>query len=177
MNRFRRYDLGRGAGALAVVCVAGGAAAGSSGPCAEPRIGIAQLQGRDAHNSVSDCLIEVDPEAPYTAAILAQELWEWTFKRRTGRSIGLREEIRSHEREVQAAAALWKSVRARDYRIAEAREMLQSDSYAFAEAGWTHREIVEAMRAEQEPARADVRRMMPQLLEFRRRLGRWRAGD
>ena len=142
--------------------------------CAEPQIRIAQLQGRDAHNSVSQCLIEIDPEAPYTAASLAQELWEWSFKRQTGRSIGLREEIQSHEREVQAAVALFPGVSAWDYRAKEAWEML-GGSYGFAENGWKHHQIFEAMRAEEERAKADVERMMPALLELRRQLGVYRS--
>ena len=167
-----KFALSLAVAAAFIVCAAD---ARASRHCAEPEIRIAQLQGRGAHNSVSNCLIEIDPEAPYTAAILAQELWEWHFKRQTGRSIGLREEIQSHEREVQAAAALWRSVSARDYRIKEAWEMLGSGSYGFAEQGWTHRQIVEAMRVEEERAKGDVRRMMPALLRLRERLGAWRS--
>lgn len=160
--------------ALVFALVAWSAEPALSQTCVEPQIRIAQLQGRDAHNSVSQCLIEIDPEAPYTAAILAQELWEWHFKRQTGRSIGLGEEIRSHEREVQAAAALFPSVSAWDYRAKEAWEMLRG-SYGFARSGWRHRQIFEAMRAEEERAKADVRRMMPALLELRRQLGAYRS--
>lgn len=161
-------------------------AACSSGPgkavrdivqCDEPKVEVAHLEGRNAHNSVSSCLIRVDPNAPYARAIFAQELWEWQFKRRTGRSIGLRQECFSHEVEVQAAGHLWRKVDPREYRVREAHQMLASDSYAFKAEGWTHKRIFDCMRQHHEKALAYVLASLDEIEAFGEKLRAWRIAN
>ncbi len=143
--------------------------------CEQPQIRIRYLEGRNARNSVSDCEIEIDPSAPYTVAVLAQELWEWRYKRRTGRSIGPAEEIISHEHEVQAAVLMFPNLDEKGYRVAEAHQMLAGGSYDFE--GWTHSEIFHAMRGHRDAARKQVRAWKPVLQALREELMAFRAAN
>lgn len=134
------------------------------------------LSGKNAINAPG--IIILDPEAPYPAAVWAQEAWEsmhrltnpinwvatmWPFSK-IDSSPTRRMEIMGHEVEVQAAALIY-GVPAGWYRESEAGKMRRGYGGLFASTPIDT--IVEAMRARTSEARNWVRKHRDQIESHR----------
>lgn len=119
------------------------------------------IRGANARNWPGFVLL--DPDAPYRAAVWAQEAWESRYKlnpvnlirSRLSRRYRRRMEIMGHEVEVQAAAQVYGRP-ARSYRTAEAARMRAGYDGLFD--GLTAAQLIEAMLSVSADATRWVRR-------------------
>ena len=127
----------------------------------DPKIKVADLDGRNAKNNAFRVVI--DPDVPFRAAVLAQELYEAEAKRDPVRAIEVRLdssaerklEITGHEVEVQAAALIYGQDEAA-YRAKEAASMHRGYGGLFRDMPVA--EIIAAMEARKPTARQWVER-------------------
>lgn len=131
-----------------------------------------RLDGRNGLNGPG--FVVIDPDAPYPAAVWAQEAWEsqhrltnpvnwiatmWPF-RKIDPSPTRRMEIMGHEVEVQAAVLIY-GVDANWYRDSEARAMRRGYGGLFSSTPLD--DLIEAMKARSDDARQWVRRHRSQI--------------